>query len=97
MLDEDEWTDRNFGSSSLVLEENGKMEKRRSKEANNKNEADHPSSDHGDTSEDAISDLDTDTESESEEDEDDEPGSRPLTSNEARQLQKEWIKRYDYN
>ena len=30
MLDEDEWTDRNFGSSSLVLEENGKMEKRRS-------------------------------------------------------------------
>ena len=100
MLDEDEWTDRNFGSSSLVLEENGKMEKRRSKEARDRNEAaaDHPSSDgHGDTSEDAISDLDTDTESESElEDEDeDEPGSRPLTSNEARQLQKEWIKRYD--
>ena len=25
MLDEDEWTDRNFGSSSLVLEENGKV------------------------------------------------------------------------
>ena len=97
MLDEDEWTDRNFGSSSLVLEENGKMEKRRSKEARDKNEAaDHPSSDgHGDTSEDAISDLDTDTESDSEEEEEDEPGSRPLTSNEARQLQKEWIKRYD--
>ena len=98
MLDEDEWTDRNFGSSSLVLEENGKMEKRRSKEAKGKNEAtaDHPSSDgHGDTSEDAISDLDTDTESDSEEEEEDEPGSRPLTSNEARQLQKEWIKRYD--
>ena len=91
MLDEDEWTDRNFGSSSLVLEENGKMEKQ--KKENEKGEPQNLSN-HGDTSEDAISDLDTDTDSESEEDEE-EPGSRPLTSNEARQLQKEWIKRYD--
>ena len=93
MLDEDEWTDRNFGSSSLVLEENGcKVE------AKNKEEVEpEVASTHGDTSEDEISDLDTDSESDEEEEgEDDDAGSRPLTSNEARQLQKEWIKRYVY-
>ena len=65
----------------------------------NVNNAKDVSNHHGDTSEDAISDLDTDTDSDDEDDEDEdgegEAGSRPLTSNEARQLQKEWIKKYD--
>ena len=74
-----------------MLEENGKLEAKKRLEDDQKEAA----SNHGDTSEDAISDLDTDTESESEDEEEDEPGSRPLTSNEARQLQKEWIKRYE--
>lgn len=67
IMDEDEWTDRNFGGNSLIIiDEN---------EDNN-------------TSEDSVSDLESD--------EEDEDGKKPLTAKEARQLQREWLKRqYD--
>ena len=61
-MDEDEWTDRNFGGNSLVIEE----------EDNN-------------TSEDSVSDLDSD--------EFEEDSKKPLSAKEARQLQREWLKR----
>ena len=60
-MDEDEWTDRNFGGNSLVIEED-----------NN-------------TSEDSVSDLDSD--------EFEEDSKKPLSAKEARQLQREWLKR----
>ena len=66
IMDEDEWTDRNFGGNSLVIineDEDGR-----------------------DTSEDSVSDLDSD-------DLEDEEGKKPLTAKEARQLQREWLKR----
>ena len=61
IMDEDEWTDRNFGGNSLVIEED-----------NN-------------TSEDSVSDLDSD--------EFEEDSKKPLSAKEARQLQREWLKR----
>ena len=67
IMDEDEWTDRNFGGNSLIIIED---------EDNN-------------TSEDSVSDLESD-------EDDDEEGKKPLTAKEARQLQREWLKRqYD--
>ncbi len=77
IMDEDEWTDRNFGNS--LIEEADEQE------------------DHN-TSEDSVSDLDSDESSyEDDEDEDhvlrDETG-KPLSAREARQLQREWLKRY---
>ena len=67
IMDEDEWTDRNFGGNSLVIID---------EEDNN-------------TSEDSVSDLDSD-----ELDLDEEGKDKPLTAKEARQLQREWMKRY---
>ena len=64
-MDEDEWTDRNFGGNSLVMIE----------EDNN-------------TSEDSATSLDSD-----EDDPDDEDSKKPLSAKEARQLQREWLKR----
>jgi hypothetical protein len=60
-----------------------------------------PSENGDDTSEDSISDIDTDTDDDDDDDDeidlhhDGSPASRPLTADEARQLQKEWIKKYD--
>ncbi len=100
IMDEDEWTDRNFGNSSLVLEGGDGGEKKgdvaasaKAKDRGGRQDGAGGTAD-ADTSDDSISDLDTDTDSD-EEEEDEEAGSRPLTSNEARQLQKEWIKKYD--
>ncbi len=93
IMDEDEWTDRNFGNS-LLLEDRAATKRRKEQERQAA----------GDTSEDSVSDLDTDTGEEDEdgsgadgraEEEDGGPASRPLTADEARQLQREWIKKYD--
>lgn len=110
IMDEDEWTDRNnFGNSSLILEGDedaaaagshdakkaaaagGGQKKKKSRKTTGSGRR---RADDEDTSDDSVSDIDTDTDSEEDEDVDD-AGSRPLTSNEARQLQKEWIKKYD--
>lgn len=84
-MDEDEWTDRNFGNSI-----NNDNKKSNGKNAKKIHEA-SSTKDVEDTSEDSISDLDTDTD---DDDEEDEIGSRPLTADEARQLRREWIKKY---
>ena len=100
MLDEDEWTDRNFGNSVL---NNHKSKSKASGGAGL--ESSTKASENGDdTSEDSISDIDTDSDDEDDDDDDDDdldlddhgdgPASRPLTADEARQLQKEWIKKY---
>ena len=65
IMDEDEWTDRNFGGNSLVIIDE---------------DEDH------NTSEDSVSDLESDEDGSKE---------KPLTAKEARQLQREWLKRYD--
>ncbi len=79
-MDEDEWTDRNFGNSFQMEDD---QKKAKGKRATTKVD--------GDTSEDSISDLETDSDLENDQDD---PGSRPLTADETRQLQKEWIKKY---
>lgn len=96
MLDEDEWTDRNFGNSVL------NNHKSKSKVASGASgggagaESSTKASENGeDTSEDSISDIDTDSYDEDDENLDLGPTSRPLTADETRQLQKEWIKKYD--
>ena len=79
IMDDDEWTDRNFGNSfdQENLEKGRKAAKKQNLEEDE------------DTSEDSVSDLETDTDDE----DDDGPDSRPLTANEARQLRKEWLKK----
>lgn len=67
IMDEDEWTDRNFGNSFT--------------------------GENIDTSDDSVSDLESDSEDEDEADE--RPEDLPLTANEARQLSREWIKKFD--
>lgn len=88
IMDEDEWTDRN-----CLQHESSKIKD---------GEPDDPV----DTSEDSFSDLNSDTSDEDDDEDDDEgerstrikksgPESRPLTADETRLLQKEWIKKCD--
>jgi hypothetical protein len=71
IMDEDEWTDRNFGGNSLIILEDDEEE------------------DHN-TSEDSVTDLDSDDDVRLRDD-----NGKPLTAREARQLQREWLRRYD--
>ncbi|QQP50150.1 Putative LOC100168266, partial [Caligus rogercresseyi] len=75
IMDEDEWTDRNFGNSTLGSDVD----------------------DGEDTSDDCVSDLDSDSDGNAPRrgGGNNEEECRPLTADEARQLQREWIKKYD--
>lgn len=94
IMDEDEWTDRNFSFQQQNHNHHNHKGKKKAKGKGGDEEEE-------DTSEDSVSELDTDTS----EDEGGEggqvdgarggPESRPLTADETRRLQQEWIKKYD--
>ena len=81
MLDEDEWTDRNFGSpfqKSDVTGADGTKNKDTDEDSVSDLETDSENEDDRDGAKGGVG-----------------PESRPLTADETRRLQRAWIKKYD--